>query len=221
MAVPRAFGVDLAGPAHLVPFLRSRRPLAGLSRPDPPIHEAMTDWGEVFSPSAHILETFVRGSVMYLVIFMLMRIAGQREGGVHSLSDLLVIVLVAQAASTGMVGDTSGIMDSVVLIATILFWSVAVDAAAFRWPALRRVLASKPSPLIRDGVINERALRREFMDHDELMGELRLHGIDDVRKVSRAYLETNGMVSVIRRADDDDDDDGDARNDAKPPPSIV
>lgn len=181
----------------------------------------MTDWGEVFSPSVSILETFVRGTVMYLAIFVLMRIAGQREGGVHSLSDLLVIVLVAQAASTGMVGDTRGSMDSVVLIATILFWSVAVDAAAFRWPALRTVLKSKPSPLVWDGVINERALRREFMDRDELMGELRLHGIDDVRKVARAYLEPNGVVSVIRRTAEDDDDGDDDGEVAKPPPSIV
>jgi uncharacterized membrane protein YcaP (DUF421 family) len=36
------------------------------------------------------------------------------------------------------------------------------------------------------------------MQRDELMAELRLHGITDVRDVARAYLEANGMVSVIR-----------------------
>ena len=171
----------------------------------------MPDWSDVFRPSTPILEIIVRGTVMYLAIFVLMRIAGQREGGVHSLSDLLVVVLVATAASSGMSGDASGIMDSVLLIATILAWSVGMDAAAFRWPALRSVLKSKPSPLICDGVINERALRREFMDRDELMGELRLHGVTDVRQVARAYLETNGMVSVVRRDNGEVDEAGPPR----------
>lgn len=37
------------------------------------------------------------------------------------------------------------------------------------------------------------------MHREELMAELRLQGITDVREVARAFLETNGMVSVIRR----------------------
>ena len=92
------------------------------------------------------------------------------------------------------------------LIATILGWSVAMDAIAFRWPALRGLLKSSPSPLIVDGQINKRALRREFMSRDELMAELRLRGITDVRKVARAYLEPNGMVSVIRADEAEVDD---------------
>jgi uncharacterized membrane protein YcaP (DUF421 family) len=159
----------------------------------------MPTWGEIFSPSAPIVETFVRGTVMFLAIFTLMRVTGQREGGVHSLSDLLVVVLVAEAAAHGMAGEASGIADSVLLIATILGWSVAIDAVAYRWPALRVLLKSKPLPLITNGEINDRALRREFMHREELMAELRLQGITDVREVARAFLETNGMVSVIRR----------------------
>lgn len=159
----------------------------------------MADWGEIFLPSAPVLETVVRGTVMFLVIYGLMRVAGRREGGAHSLSDLLVVVLVAQAAAHGLAGEASGIADSVLLIVTILGWSVAIDAMSYHVPALRRILQAGRSPLIIDGVINQRALRREFMSREELMAELRLHGITSVEAVARAYLEENGMVSVIRR----------------------
>lgn len=74
-------------------------------------------------PTAPIIEIIIRGTVMYLVIYMLMRVAGKREPGGHSLTDLLVIVLVAEAAAPGIYGEASAVADSAVLIATILFWS--------------------------------------------------------------------------------------------------
>ncbi len=173
----------------------------------------MPNWGDVFLPSTSIVEIFVRGTVMFLAIYVLMRVVGKRESGGHSLSDLLVVVLVAEAAAHGMSGEASGITDSVLLIATILGWSVAIDAIVYRWPRLRGLLKSRPSPLVIDGRINEKALRREFMHRDELMGELRLRGITDMSEVARAYLEPNGMVSVIRT-------DG-AEVDDPPQPSVV
>jgi uncharacterized membrane protein YcaP (DUF421 family) len=97
-----------------------------------------------------------------------------------------------------MAGEARGITDSLVLVATILAWSVALDAIAYRWSAVAPVLKGRRSPLVVDGKIDERALRREFMQREELMAELRLHGITDVKSVARAYLEANGMVSVIR-----------------------
>lgn len=161
----------------------------------------MLDWSEVFGPGRPVVELVVRGSVMFLVLFVLLRLVGKREAGAHSLTDLLVVVLVAQAAAHGMGGEASSVLDSVILIATVLFWSIALDALAYRWPALARLIKSRRSPLIVDGTINERALRREFINREELMTELRLHGVTNVQQVARAYLEANGMVSVIKRGE--------------------
>lgn len=52
--------------------------------------------------------------------------------------------------------------------------------------------------MIVDGLIDRRALHREFMQVEEPMAELRLNGVTDVEEVARAYIESNGMVSVIR-----------------------
>lgn len=158
----------------------------------------MPNWGEMFRLSMPLAEIFIRGTVMFLVLFAMMRFIGKREAGGHSLTDILVVVLVAQAAAPGMAGEAEGIFDSVLLAGTILFWSVALDAIAYRWEPLARLLKSRPSSLVVDGEIDQRALRREFMRRDELMAQLRLRGITDVGEVARAYLEPNGMVSVIR-----------------------
>lgn len=171
----------------------------------------MPDWGDVFRPATPIAETLIRGTVMFLTLFVLLRVAGQRESGVHSLTDLLVVVLVAQAAANGMAGEGNSIGDSVLLIATVLAWSVILDAIAYRWPRVAPLIKPRARPLIVDGRIDRHALRREFMQKEELMAELRLHGVTDVKEVARAYLEANGMVSVIRA------DHEESEAEAKPP----
>lgn len=159
----------------------------------------MSTWDSVFLPSTPVLELFVRGTVTFLALLAMMRVVGQRESGGLGLTDLLVVVLVADAASIGLSGDADSIADSFVLVATILLWSVALDALAYRSPRLAAIIKARPRPLIRDGVLDRRVMRREFMSMEEVTSQLRLHGVEDPADVRVAYLEPNGLISIIRR----------------------
>lgn len=156
-------------------------------------------WENVFMPSVPLLESVVRGTVVYLAVFILMRLAGRRESGELSTTDVIVIVIISEAASVGIGGKANSITDSVVLIAVILLWSVLLDAAGYWWPALGRLLKPRPRPLIRDGELQRDTMRREFMTLEELRSQLRLHGIEDIAQVERAHVEPNGMISVVTR----------------------
>lgn len=159
----------------------------------------MPDWGTIFALETPIVEILVRGTVVYLAILVMMRIVGQREAGGLGLTDVLIVVLIAQAAAGGLIGDSESVTDALLLVATILMWSVIVDAAAYRWPLIARLLKAKPQRLIADGQLNRRLMRRELLTTEELRSQLRLHGIDDPAEVRLAYLEPNGMISVLRR----------------------
>lgn len=165
----------------------------------PPGGGAVADWGELFRLQVPIGESILRGTLTFVFLFGIMRLAGKREAGSLSLTDLLVVVLVAQAVGEGMKGAKADLLDGLVVVLVLFFWSILFDALAYRFPSLRRFLKSKPSPLIVDGKVNRRVLRRELMEHDELMAQLRLHGVSDVNEVALAYIETNGMVSIIRK----------------------
>ncbi|MFD6856110.1 DUF421 domain-containing protein [Rhodococcus sp. NPDC060090] len=157
----------------------------------------MPDWNEIFAPSVSVLELVVRGTVTYLVLMMVFRLVGQREAGGLGLTDLLVVVLVADAASVGLMGDADTIGDGFIVVGTMLFWSVVLDALSYRWSGFSRFIKARPRVLISEGQLNRRAMRREFMTYDEVLSQLRLHGISDIADVHRAYLEPSGMVSVI------------------------
>lgn len=82
---------------------------------------------------------------------------------------------------------------------TILFWSVVVDAISYRFPGFSHLVKARPKPLIRDGKLDRHTMRREFMSREEVESQLRLHGIQDISRVQQAYLEPNGMISVLTR----------------------
>lgn len=165
----------------------------------------MTGWIEMFAPTVSAPELVARGTIVFLALIVAMRIVGQREVGGLGMNDLLVVVLVVEAAGAGLRGDAWSIGDSAVLVLTVLGWSVLVDALAYRWPRLDRLLKARPKAIIRDGTFDRHVLRREFMTRDEVLSQLRLHGITDPGEVHRAFIEPNGMVSVIRREQDEDE----------------
>ena len=70
------------------------------------------DWRQMFVPTTSLLELVVRGSLMYLLILAGFRMF-RRDAGSLSVSDLLVVVLIADAAQNGMAGEYKSIRDSI------------------------------------------------------------------------------------------------------------
>lgn len=152
----------------------------------------MPDWLAMFGLSAPVLEQMLRGTVTYLALLLLMRVVGRREAGGLGLTDVLVVVLVADAASSGLTGSADSIADGLLLVCTILFWSLVVDALSYRWPWFSRLVKARPRPLVQDGELDRRTMRRELMSEEEVISQLRLHGIEKPEQVARAFMEPMG-----------------------------
>lgn len=156
-------------------------------------------WDNIIKFSMSPLEIMIRGTLTYWFIFVLLRIAGRRDVGSLGIADLLVVVLIADAAQNAMAGEYKAVPDGMVLIATIVFWSVVIDRVAYAWPATRPFLQPPKLCLIKDGQLQKRAMRRESMTLEDLQSELRQKGVEDLAEVRRAYLEADGSVSVIKK----------------------
>lgn len=157
------------------------------------------DWNRLLVPSGSLVELVIRGSIMYLVIFALMRVF-RRESGTLSTADLIVVVLVADAAQNGLASDYKSVTEGTVLVGTIFAWNYGLDWLGFRYEWAHRLLNPSPLLLVRDGRIQRRNLRSEMLTVDDLMEQLREHGIEDVAQVKRSYLESDGRLSVIARS---------------------
>src|SRR5687767_13168218 len=79
------------------------------------------DWRSMFVPTESVFEVVIRGTIMYLGMFTLLRVF-RRQAGSVGIADLLVIVVIADAAQNGMAGDSKSITEALILISTIVLW---------------------------------------------------------------------------------------------------
>lgn len=161
------------------------------------------DWQTLFVPSASVPELILRGTVMYLFILGLMRVF-RREAGSLSIPDLLVVVLVADAAQNGMAAEYRSVTEGLVLVSTIFLWNYALDWLSYRSRWVHRLLHPAPLLLVKDGRIIRRNLKAELLTISDLTSQLREQGVEDVGEVKRAFIESDGHLSMIKFKPDEE-----------------
>jgi uncharacterized membrane protein YcaP (DUF421 family) len=133
------------------------------------------------------------------VIFFLLRVVLGGRTGTMTTSDLLVLVIISDAAQNAMSSSYTSITDGIVLVATIVGMSFLFDWLGYHVAFMRRLVHPQRKPLVVNGRVIRKSLAEELMTEDELMTQLRLQGADAINQVKTAYLEGNGEISVIRR----------------------
>jgi uncharacterized membrane protein YcaP (DUF421 family) len=161
------------------------------------------DWSSIFIPSDSLLEIIIRGTLIYFICFIFLRLA-RRGVGEIGITDVLIVVMIADAAQNGMSKDYKSVTEGAVLIGTLIFWDYLLDYLGTKAKFFERLLSPPKLCLVKDGEMLHRNMRKEMITKDELLSQLRLQGVEDVSEVKKAYLEGSGNVSVIKNTPDDD-----------------
>jgi uncharacterized membrane protein YcaP (DUF421 family) len=152
----------------------------------------------MFVPTESLLEIFIRGTLMYLGMFALLRIF-RRQAGSIGIADLLVIVVIADAAQNGMAGDSKSITEAILLIITIVFWDYFLDFLGDKSQFVKRILEPDALLLIDDGKLMRQNMHKEMITYDELLSQIRQQGVEKISEVKKCCLESNGHFSVIKK----------------------
>lgn len=156
-------------------------------------------WSEMFTFTVSPVELVIRGTLVFFFLFCLFRFVVHRDVGALGISDLLVLVIIADASQNAMAGGYKSVLDGTVLIGTIIAWSWALNYLSFHYEWARRFVLPRPVCIVRDGRKLADNLRRELVSDEELAEMLREHEVEDIAEVRRAYLEPDGQVTVIKR----------------------
>jgi uncharacterized membrane protein YcaP (DUF421 family) len=159
--------------------------------------EILGPWDSLLKPVEPLAFLVLRAAVVYVFMVVLLRLAGKREIGQMTPFDLVLILLIANAVQNAMVGEdtslTSGLISVLVLFG--LNWLLGrVEATN---PFFRRLAVGVPVVLVHDGRIVEDQLRRENLSRDDLLEQMREHGIARLGDVAEAILEPDGNFSFI------------------------
>jgi len=155
------------------------------------------NWQAIFVPSMSVLELIVRGSLVYLALFSVLRFLPSRQLGTLGIPDLLVVVLFAEAAQNAMASTYTSITEGAILVGTVIFWSYLLNWLGYKIPKFQQFLNPPPLLLVKNGRLILRHLERELITEEELMSQLRQQGVEFLADVKKAYLEADGSISII------------------------
>ena len=154
------------------------------------------DWSEIFIPGGSLVSIAVRGTVIYLVLFGVMRFLPRRTIGQTSASDLLIVVLIADAVQNGMSDNYRSVTEGVLLAAVIFGWALVIDWLDQRFPHWH-LSSGRELVLIENGRYVRRNMDRQLITEDELLSQLRQHGLDSPARVRKAFIEGDGHFTML------------------------
>lgn len=147
------------------------------------------------------MDIVIRATMMFAILFGLLRVMGKRELGQMTPFELVMLVVLGDLIQQGVTHNDFSLTGATLAIATFAFWASVLGWVSYRWPRAERAIEGEPRVLIRDGVVIEASLKRDRLTRREVESEMRLAGIAHVRDVAWAILEPEGRISFIERGD--------------------
>jgi uncharacterized membrane protein YcaP (DUF421 family) len=145
------------------------------------------------------MEIVVRASVVFWLLWVLLRAAGKRELAELTPFELIVLMVMGDLIQQGVTEEDMSVTGAALAVCTMMLWALGLSYATFRSRRLRSALRSAPVVLIRDGAVDHEMLAVERIVLDELLDELRLAGVRRVADVDLGVLESDGKMSFLQR----------------------
>jgi uncharacterized membrane protein YcaP (DUF421 family) len=146
-----------------------------------------------------MMAVFFRTVLIYLAVFVVMRIMGKREIGKLSVVDLVISIMIAEIAVFVIEDAKRPLTDGLVPIATLVLIQVTLAYISLKSQTIRRWIDGEPSYLIRNGRLDRKEMERQRYNLDDLMRQLRENKITDVADVEFAILEPSGKLTAVTK----------------------
>lgn len=148
------------------------------------------------------MDIILRASVMFFIMYLLLRLLGKRELSQVTPFELVLLVVMGDLVQQGITHNDLSMTGAALAISTIAFWALALSWITYLSPRAERLLEGVPRVLIRDGELIEANMRRDRITRAEVEIEMRLAGIARIAQVAWGILEPNGKMSFIAKNDE-------------------
>jgi len=143
------------------------------------------------------MDIVIRATIIFLILFVLLRLIGKRELSEMTPFDLLMLIVLGDLIQQGVTHNDFSMTGAVLAIATFSFWGLVLNAVTYKWKRAENVLDGRPSVLVQHGQVIREGLADNRLTIAEVESEMRLAGIAHVQDVEWAVLEANGKISFI------------------------
>lgn len=145
------------------------------------------------------MQIILRSFVLFLFVWLVIRIAGRKELSQMTSFDLVIVVVLGDLIQQGVTGDDRSMVGAMLAVTTFALLAVFLSYVSFRVRAARPLLEGEPVIVVRDGVFLEDVMRIERLTEDEVREAARSKGIDRMSQVAVGIMEADGQFAFLRR----------------------
>ena len=143
---------------------------------------------------------FLRTVILYIFIFVIMRITGKRQIGQLELSEFITAFMVSEFATYPVSNSATPLLYGVIPSITIVSLEVLFSFITIKSRFFKKIAAGDALALIKKGKIDKKQMSDARISFDELTSAMRLSGVSCLANVEYAFLEPNGSISIIPKA---------------------
>lgn len=143
-----------------------------------------------------IVEKLLRPVIVYLVLVLLLRLFGKRELAQLNPFDLVVLLSLSNTVQNAIIGEDNSITGGIIGAFGLLAINWITVRTLYSSPRMTHMLEGRSAVLVRDGKVDENALKRESLTREELIEVIHRQGFERLSQVRRCELEPNGTFYV-------------------------
>ena len=145
------------------------------------------------------MDTVVRAAIVFLVLWLVIRLTGKREIAQLSAFDLILLVTMGDLIGQTVLQEDYSLTAGILAVCTFAVLSLVMAWSLYHLPRSRPVLAGTPKVIVRDGVVDEGVMADELVPIADLHEAARENGIRDLDDIELAVIETDGSFSFFKR----------------------
>jgi uncharacterized membrane protein YcaP (DUF421 family) len=144
------------------------------------------------------MELVIRGAIIYLFLFVVIRASGNRQLSQITAFDAILLLIIAEATQQALLGEDFSLTAAIILVTTLVFIDIVLSFVRQWSPTADRIMDGVPVVLIDEGEMLKDQMNRERVDEDDLMTAARSEqGLERLDDVKYAVLERDGRISII------------------------
>lgn len=141
--------------------------------------------------------SLIRTAILYIVVMIAVRIMGKRQVGELQNSELVITLLISNLAAIPMQETGVPLISGLIPILVLVVCELLVSSGMLKMKWFRNLVCGHPVVVVRNGKLQQKAMKQLRFTVEDLMEGLRLKDVFDLSSVEFAAVETNGQLSVL------------------------
>ena len=147
-----------------------------------------------------MIAIIIRTLILYIILTLGIRLMGKRQIGDMQPNELVVTLVISEIAAIPLQDTNQPILNGICSIFVLVVLEILLSVLAMKNMAVRRLISGQSVIIIRDGVIDQTAMKKVRMTILDLIELLRGQDVFEIEDVAFAVLEVNGDLNVLLKS---------------------